>query len=597
VRTWKLASQEPINPELLKLCQDDSLVARLLVNRNIKTTDLARYFLELEKINETSALEIPDMQKAIDRINLAILRQDKIVIYGDYDVDGTSSTALLYRAFSMLGKQVDYYIPSRHHEGYGLNKNAILKLKENFSANLLITCDCGISNFQEIEYANFIGLDVIVTDHHSIPEIKPPSVANCNPKVLPETHPLHYLPGVGVAYKLAQLLLEHNLNDKNLAKALSHSLLDLVALGMIADLAPLRAENRYLVVEGLKILAKTEKTGLKKLLNISGVETNPNAEHIGFGLAPRINAAGRLADANRAVQLMITEDETQAVELADELNSDNQERQVLCAEIFESALQMIESEHLKDNVLALASPDWNHGVIGIVASRLLDRFYLPVFIMAIEGDIAKGSVRCIDVPDLDIYEEMKNIQLKHNIFLKYGGHKMAAGFSVSSSRVLEFQKIIREHFLQLLSKKDISKILKIDSAIRLQELSSNFLNRIAKLAPYGVDNPSALFVAGPLKIKSTRTLGKEQKHLKIFLQEPNNPKIYEALIWNRAQEFLDDFGRGDIDDLSIAFTPKEKFYLDELSIELEIKDWKHYQDVDPVLFSRFRDSSKNMLKS
>jgi len=180
---------------------------------------------------------------------------------------------------------------------------------------------------------------------------------------------------------------------------------------------------------------------------------------------------------------MITEDETQAVELADELNSDNQERQVLCAEIFESALQMIESEHLKDNVLALASPDWNHGVIGIVASRLLDRFYLPVFIMAIEGDIAKGSVRCIDVPGLDIYEEMKNIQLKHNIFLKYGGHKMAAGFSVSSSRVIEFQKIIREHFLQLLSKKDISKLLKIDSAIRLQALSSNFLNRIAKLAP------------------------------------------------------------------------------------------------------------------
>jgi single-stranded-DNA-specific exonuclease len=597
VKTWKLASQEPINPELLKLSQNDSLVARLLVNRNIKTTDLARYFLELENISETCAFEIPDMQKAIDRINLAILRQEKIVIYGDYDVDGTSSTALLYRAFSMLGKQVDYYIPSRHHEGYGLNKNAILKLKEKFSANLLITCDCGISNFQEIEYANFIGLDVIVTDHHSIPEIKPPSVANCNPKVLPETHPLHYLPGVGVAYKLAQLLLEHNLNDKNLAKALSYSLLDLVALGMIADLAPLRAENRYLVVEGLKVLAKTEKTGLKKLLNISGVETNPNAEHIGFGLAPRINAAGRLADANRAVQLMITEDETQAAALADELNSDNQERQVLCAEIFESALQMIESEHLKDNVLALASPDWNHGVIGIVASRLLDRFYLPVFIMAIEGDIAKGSVRCIDVPGLDIYEEMKNIQLKHNIFLKYGGHKMAAGFSVSSSRVLEFQKIIREHFFQLLSKKDISKILKIDSAIRLQELSSNFLNRIAKLAPYGVDNPSALFVAGPLKIKSTRSLGKEQKHLKIFLQEPNNPKIYEALIWNRAQEFLDDFGRGDIDDLSIAFTPKEKFYLDELSIELEIKDWKHYQDVDPVLFSRFRDSSKNMLKS
>ena len=597
MKTWKLASQEPINPELLKLSQNDSLVARLLVNRNIKTTDLARYFLELENISETCAFEIPDMQKAIDRINLAILRQEKIVIYGDYDVDGTSSTALLYRAFGMLGKQVDYYIPSRHHEGYGLNKNAILKIKENLSANLLITCDCGISNFQEIEYANFIGLDVIVTDHHSIPEIKPPSVANCNPKVLPETHPLHYLPGVGVAYKLAQLLLEHNLNEKNLAKALSHSLLDLVALGMIADLAPLRAENRYLVVEGLKVLANTEKTGLKKLLNISGVETNPNAEHIGFGLAPRINAAGRLADANRAVQLMITEDEIQAAAIADELNSDNQERQVLCAEIFESALQMIEPEHLKDNVLALASPDWNHGVIGIVASRLLDRFYLPVFIMAIEGDIAKGSVRCIDVPGLDIYEEMKSIQLKHNIFLKYGGHKMAAGFSVSSSRVLEFQTIIREHFLQLLSKKDISKILKIDSAIRLQELSSNFLNRIAKLAPYGVDNPSALFVAGPLKIKSTRTLGKEQKHLKIFLQEPNNPKIYEALIWNRAQEFLDDFGRGDIDDLSIAFTPKEKFYLDELSIELEIKDWKHYQDVDPVLFSRFRDSSKNMLKS
>ena len=600
VKIWKLANEEPVTPDLLKISNNDSLVARLLLNRKIKDPNLARYFLDLENVSETSALEIPDIDKALNRINQALSKNENIVIYGDYDVDGTSSTALLYRAFAMIGKKVDYYIPSRHHEGYGLNKNAVLKIKEEYKANLLITCDCGISNFQEVEYANLLGLDTIVTDHHSIPDIKPPSIANCNPKTLPEKHPLHYLPGVGVAYKLAQLILQSNLPDKNLAKALASSLLDLVALGMIADLAPLQAENRYLVVEGLKVLAKTEKIGLRKLLNISGVQNNPNTEHIGFGLAPRINAAGRLADANRAVQLMITEDSDIAESLCADLNNDNAERQILCNEIFQQALESLEAnpQALKNNVIVLAKKDWNHGVIGIVASRLLDRFYLPVFIAAIENDIAKGSVRCIDLPDLDIYEEMKKIQIKHNIFLKYGGHKMAAGFSVSSSRIEEFKQIVEEHFLHLLNSKNICKIHRIDSALKLEEINLKLLNRIAMLAPYGVDNPAPLFVAGPLIIKSTRTMGKEQKHLRVYLQEPKNNKVYEGIIWNHGKEFLDDFKKESNQDLTIVFTPKEKFYLEEVSIELEIKDWKHYQDVDPQLFSRFNPATKPlMLKS
>jgi single-stranded-DNA-specific exonuclease len=400
---WANYSKSNLNPELLDFCAGDTLVARLLTNRSVNTVKEAKFFLDYQNIHLLNALEIPQMSQAFERICQAITLKQNIVIYGDYDVDGTTSIALLYRTFNIIGFPVTYYVPTRHIEGYGLNRDAIAKLKTERNIDLLITCDCGISNFVEVEFANLIGVDVIITDHHSIPSVPPNSIANCNPKTLASDHPLHYLPGVGVAYKLAELLLDHYLGQD--AFAYKISLLDLVALGIIADLAALKGENRYLAYLGLKELSKSSKSGIIELLKVSGVKFDLDTEHVGFSLAPRINAAGRLADAARAVELMITDDERIASDLAKELDEENRTRQELCRQIYDEAIQQINQNMLDSKVIVLAG-DWNHGVIGIVASRVLEKFNLPVFIMSIENEVAKGSVRSININDLDIFHDV-----------------------------------------------------------------------------------------------------------------------------------------------------------------------------------------------
>lgn len=591
---WSLYTLKDYSQELLELAGQDTLLARLLVNRGVDNAEAAKYFLSIDSVHESNPLEIPEMSEAFERIKNAIHDKERILVFGDYDVDGTSSVALLYRAFLMIGIEIDFYVPSRHSEGYGLNKDALTKFKED-GVNLVITCDCGISNYDEVQYANSIGLDLIVTDHHSIPENPPPSVANCNPKTLPKDHPLHYLPGVGVAYKLAQLILQEFSTDHRL---LSRSLLDLVALGMVADMAPLMAENRYLTIEGLKVLSSTEKPGLKELMRISGLRVDsasadPCEEGIGFGLAPRINAAGRLADATRAVRLMITEDLVEANKLCHELDLENRERQILCNETYEEALSLIDEDRsvLDDNVIVLAKKGWHHGVIGIVASRLLETFHLPVFIMAIEDDKVRGSVRCINLPGLDIYEEMKAVQLKQELFLKYGGHKMAAGFSVSVDKLDALKSALRKHFRIRLADENTDKSFKIDAALRLWELDFKFINRLSKLAPYGVDNPQAKFVSGPLRIKRMKLLGQDGKHLKLFLTEELDGKEsrpYEAVIWGRAEEFLETFPLGSKEQLCIVYTPKINNFMGETSIQLDIRDWKKPEDTPGELFHRFR---------
>lgn len=593
---WTIYPRKEIPQELLDLSQGDTLVARLLINRGVTSHKTAKYFLAIDQVIETDAYEIPDLDKAINRINRALEQKEKITIFGDYDVDGTSSTALLIRAFRMIGYEANYYIPSRHHEGYGLNNEAIKKIKEELGTDLLITCDCGISNYKEVDYANSLGLDVIITDHHSIPTITPNSVANCNPKTLAEDHPLHYLPGVGVAYKLAEKLLETNTSSGDCfanARNDADSLLDLVALGMIADMAALKAENRYLTIKGLEVLSQTNKAGLRALLFSSGVNGSADSEHIGFGLAPRINAAGRLADANRAVELMITEDPIRAQELCEELNSDNQERQNLCKLITEEALALLAQspDHYENNCIALAQEDWHHGVIGIVASRLLDAFHLPVFVMAKDNDITKGSVRCINLPGLDIFEEMSEIQRQTNLFSKFGGHKMAAGFSCQAADTEALISAIKKHFRNRLANQELTKQIKIDAAIKLKELNSQFLDRISKLAPFGIENPSALFACPEVTLERTRLLGKDGQHLKLFLREEGANKIYEALLWNRAEEFLEEFKIGEKHKICFVFSPKINEFNGETSIQLEIKDWKRSKDVDPSIFERFTQNS------
>lgn len=585
---WVIHERAKIDPQLLELSQGDTLIARLLTNRKIDSVKLAKYFLDLKNIDPSDSYEIPELKNAVIRIQQAITKQEKITIYGDYDVDGTSSTALLIRAFKMIGIVVNYYIPNRHSEGYGLNKAALEAIYQEGSG-LVITCDCGISNYDEVNFANSLGLDLIITDHHSIPENTPLSIANCNPKTLAEDHPLHYLPGVGVAYKLAEKILELNIADKSEARALAESLLDLVALGMIADMAPLKSENRYLTIKGLNVLTKTRKAGLRELLFASGVNGNANSEHIGFGLAPRINAAGRLADAKRAVELMITEDPDQAQQLCRELERDNQERQVLCKEITEEALAILANElnPFENNCIVLASENWHHGVIGIVASRLLEIFHLPVFLMATEGNISKGSVRCINLMGLDIYDEMKEIQNHTSLFLKFGGHKMAAGFSCKAEDTDALILAIKEHFKNKLSKENLLKTVKIDAAIKLKELNIDFIARINKLAPFGIDNPQAVFVCPSVRVERIKTLGKDQKHIKLFVKDFEVNKFHEVILWNKAEQFLEEYALNDRPELCLVFSPKINEFNGEQTIVLELKDWKKPEEVDQDFFTRF----------
>lgn len=597
VHNWQIHEKKALNPRVLELACRDSLVARLLSNRNIDDLDTARYFLDLDSLEETSPLEIPEIEKAFERIQKAIKSSEKITIFGDYDVDGTSSAALMIRALMILGlefsKQADYYIPNRSSEGYGLNKDAVQKIKDSGSS-LLITCDCGISNFEEVEFANSIGLDVIITDHHSIPENPPASIANCNPKTLDENHPLHHLPGVGVAYKLAELLIKHYIGtalDPASARDYIESLQDLVALGMIADLAALKGENRLLVHRGLKVLAKTEKPGLRELLRVSGVKQDPNTEHIGFGLAPRINAAGRLRDAKLAVELMLEENILKARELAEKLDQENQERQKLCSETYDEALELVYETHNLENdkCIAIAKAGWNHGIIGIVASRLVDKFHLPVFIMAIEEKITKGSARGINLAGkLDLFKEMQVIQKETSIFEKYGGHVAAAGFSAPVEQTEELCKKLKEHFQARLSDLNLDKTIMIDTALKLREVNKDLLDRIAMLAPYGIENPNALFISGPLRLKGMRSLGKEEKHLKLFLEDETTSHPVEAVIWNRAEEFMDYFPQGRGSEITIVYSPKMNEFNGESFLQLDIKDFKKPSEVDGTLFERFK---------
>lgn len=589
---WSIYPSTTIDPKLIELSNGDSLQARLLVNRGITNPKLAKYFFDYQDLSFSSPLEIPEMDKAFARVVKAIETKEKIVVFGDYDVDGTSSVALLYRAFGFLGIKIDYYIPNRFHEGYGLNKEAVSKIKNNLNADLLITCDCGISNFVEVEFANSLGLDVIITDHHSIPEFPPPSIANCNPKTLDPEHPLHYLPGVGVAYELASLILDKFL-DVNEAQACKKDLLDLVALGMVADLAPLKSENRLLTLKGLEVLSRTSKKGLQELLKISGVEIDPDAEHIGFGIAPRINAVGRLNDAQTAVRLMITDDGDEALELARELDLNNKERQVLCSEIYDSAIEKIQNNPkiLENNVIVLADEAWHHGVIGIVASRLVESFNLPVFMIAIEGDIAKSSVRSIDVTDLDLFKEMQEIQKKTNLFEKFGGHQMAAGFSVKTTNLQNLIDSINLHFRNRLASQNLNKRIRIDTSLALSEVNESLLTRINRLAPFGIGNPAPKFVVGPLKIVRTKSLGKDGKHLKLFVQEDGSNILVEAVIWNRAEEFLDSHKIGD--KLVFAFSPKINDFMSMKSMQLDIKDWQKPEDIEMnKFFARFQKNTK-----
>ena len=607
---WHIKEHNNISKEFLEVAYGSEIIAKLLLNRGITTPEHAKEYLEPSFYKETDPEEIPDLIIAVDRIIEAINNNEKITIFGDYDVDGVTSTSLLITALGQFTENIDFYIPNRLTEGYGLNNEAVKTIAKKHKANLLITCDCGITNYKETELANELGMDVIITDHHSLPGELPPAVAVLNPKLLPQNHKLHFLPGVGVAYKLAEALLKE-LSQSVIARSTEgvtkqspnreivseiassglrltrndvkkEDLLDLVTLGMIADLAPLVDENRYLVQIGLEKLANTEKIGLKELLRVCGCKNNneptngqaknttkPSVDHIGFGIAPRINAVGRLTDAKLAVKLLTTDNLLEAIHIACELEEQNRQRQILCEETLSDAVTLV-SEQVdlkKDKCIVLAKEGWHHGVVGIVASRIVEKFSLPTILIAVdtEQNIARGSGRSIE--KLNIVEALV---ANSNHLEKYGGHKAACGLSIKPENLNNFTNSFKDHVNNLLSQEDIGPVLNIDSEVPFSMLNIEFIKLINQLSPFGLANPVPYFVSKEVEIISIRNIGKNGQHLKLLLKSKNNDDIksFEALIWNHDPSV--QFNLKDI--VKIVYTPKFNFYNGEVFIQLEVKD-------------------------
>ncbi len=566
-KEWKFPLDVQIEEDLVNVAFGSSLVAKLLVKRGITTCAEAEKFLHPESYVETSALELPGVADAVVRITQAIEKNEHITVYGDYDVDGVTGTSVLVSVLKLLGANVSYYIPNRTDEGYGLNLKAVSVLASKRRTKLIITCDCGISNFAEINFAKSLGVDAIVCDHHTMPDMLPPAVATVHPKLLNEEHPLFHLPGVGVAYKVCEALL-----DAKGMKEEADKLLDFVTLGMIADMVPLVRENRYLVQIGLPKLAASPRPGIKALLAQVGNNGSANSaagtELVGFGIAPRINAVGRLSDAEQAVELLTTDDADQAEEIARKLQLENTRRQEMCEKIFFEADQMVASRiNLEtDRAIFIYDKGWHHGVVGIVASRLVERYHLPVFIGEhhVNEGMIKGSARGVE--GIDLYEVLK---ANEHLLVKWGGHKMAAGFSLEADKAEALLTGLSSTCNRMLEGKSLAPTLEIDSQVTAPEVSLEVTQLISRLAPFGIGNRKPMLVVNGLTFMGARVLGKEGKHHRLALKDTKSGALFEAVMWNSRNRIPQE-GQS----VDIAFTPEVNRFNGTERLQLVLADWR-----------------------
>jgi single-stranded-DNA-specific exonuclease len=539
------------------------LLAQVLINRGIETVAQAELFIHPETAELPSPLtEFPDLEISLDILVDAIEHRSKIAICGDYDADGMTSTALLLRALSALGADVDYAIPSRMSDGYGINKRIV----EEFHAEgvkLIITVDNGISAVAAIARAVELGLQVIITDHHDLPQILPPADAILNPKLIAESSVYRAIAGVGVAYLLA-LELSARLNKPSL----SDELLELFTLGTIADLAPLTGINRRLVKQGLQLLPNSQVIGIQALIQMSGTQggsvaktTAMKPEDIGFRLGPRINAIGRIDDPQIIINLLTTQDMGVALARAIQCEQVNKQRQDMCAAIEQEAIDLIEngSYNLKQNrVLVIVHPGWHHGVIGIVASRLVERYGIPVFIGTNEDeDHIRGSARSI--PEFDVF---RALEYCHDLLGKYGGHRAAGGFSLPTANQAKFQQQLSEFAHKCLEIEHLKHLVKIDAEADLAAIDMSLYQQIDAIHPCGMENPDPVFWTANVRVIEQKIVGKG--HLKFTVDTPEFPKGIKAIAWRFGDYFpLPKY-------LDIAYKLKENNWKDSRSIELEV---------------------------
>ena len=547
------------NKELVKQISEkhniSTLLAQILINRNIVDDSQIDIFLQPKRNDFHDPFLMLDMEKATDRIMQAIKNKEKTIIYGDYDVDGITSITVLKKFLQERGLETDYYIPNRLEEGYGLNVDAIQEIAQK-KYKLMITVDCGVSGIEEIKLANSKGIETIVTDHHEQLDELPAAYAIINPKRRDNTYPFRGLAGVGVVFKLIQAISKKlGLDEKEYLKYL-----DIVCIGTISDIVPLVDENRVIAKLGLMLVECTKNIGLKELISETKYK-NIDSTMISFAIAPRINACGRMGKQEEALQLFLTENLEEAKEITKKLERYNSERQETEKNIFEQAIKKIETENLKElNSIVLASENWHHGVIGIVASRITEKFYKPTILICIEGDEGKGSGR--SVPGFDLHQALVD---SSQFLKKYGGHEMAVGLSLEKEKINDFKKNFEE-ISKAKNVKQLIPVINIDCEITKKELNKKTIEQIKLLEPFGEKNKQPLVIYKNLKITSIRALS-EGKHLKLMLKDDN--EIVNAIGFNLG-ELSNEYLIGD--KVDIVGTIETNAYNGQEQIQINLKD-------------------------
>ncbi|KHF41993.1 single-stranded-DNA-specific exonuclease RecJ [Halalkalibacter okhensis] len=502
---WKIKEQASSHvDQLVNELNIAPLVASLLLNRGFDTVEAARRFLNKEEMAYHDPFLMDDMERAVTRIRAAVEDHERILIFGDYDADGVSSTAVMYKALQSIGAEVDFYIPNRFTEGYGPNEPAIRRAKEE-GYGLVVTVDTGIAAVDVANVAKELNLDFIVTDHHEAPPVLPDAYAIVNPKKPGCPYPFKGLAGVGVALKVAHALLGR----------VPSEWLDIAVIGTVADLVPLVDENRLLVMEGLHVLQSTNKPGLIALKKKCGIDSQViQADHVGFGIGPRINAAGRLDSADPAVQLLLAETQEEAEHLATEIDYLNKERQAVVTEITEAAVAVVEGQYPPDenDVLVIAGEGWNAGVIGIVASRLVERYYRPTIVLSIDREkgLAKGSARSIE--GFDMFAELSK---SRDILPHFGGHPMAAGLTMNVDDLELLRTRLNEQAKEVLTEEDFKPVTAIDLVATVDEISVSVIKQLDQLAPFGVANPTPKVLLQDVQLEQMRKIGSDSNHLKV----------------------------------------------------------------------------------
>jgi len=551
------------------------LVAQVLINRGINTPEAAAQFLNPECLDLPTPLgEFTDLPHSLELLAQAIEQQQPIAICGDYDADGMTSTALLLRALRSLGALVDYAIPSRMKEGYGLNDRIVEDFHRE-GVGIILTVDNGIAAHRPIALARELGLVVIVTDHHDLPPELPPANAILNPKLLPESSPYRGLAGVGVAYVLAVSLAQYLKRSQEFTNAA----LELFTLGTIADLAPLVGVNRRWVKRGLARLPHSKVPGIRALIRVAGLEENApvlkgvapakeapktlKPDDIGFQLGPRINAIGRIGDPQVVIQLLTTEDLETAYELAQECEDTNRYRQQLCKEIEAEAIVICEEQAHQipeDKVLVVMREDWHHGIIGLVASRLVDRYGVPVFIATLENEThIRGSAR--GIPEFNVFEAL---EYSKDLLDRHGGHPAAGGFSLSAENLGAFRQRLIEFANQSLSPQHLKPLVNLDGEAALSEITWDLFHQIDSLHPWGIANPEPIFWSRNLRVMEQTLMGAERQHLRLTLCPVGKNQSFQAIFWHAARYVPLP------SPVDVAFRLKQNTWKGETNLQLEV---------------------------